>query len=362
MTGRAAPAPIGVYGATGYTGKFVARQLADRGHRPVLCGRDAGRLAEVAADLPTACETYQAGIDDLDALQCFAQRCAVVINCAGPFSRYGQPVAEAAVRAGAHYLDHTSEPDYLYGLIRELDGPARAAGSVVVPGMSFFTALADLIAHRLAAPMGPLHRVTVAYAIDGWKLTPGSLATKAARTSSAHVVYRDGRLQLLPSPSEPRFDTYRFPPTLTTRPVIADYSGTCEAVTVPRHVQTGAVDVYMTQATFFPTDDAPHNGSGPGEPRDSTQFSIVVDAYGPTDPRRSWISGVGDIYEIGALVSVEAAERLTAGKAINAGVVSPAEAFPDPELLDALVAMPFIDGGLRTEPMIAEPAALPTNT
>jgi short subunit dehydrogenase-like uncharacterized protein len=361
MTGRAAAAPIGVYGATGYTGKLVSRQLAERGHRPVLAGRDAARLASVAADLPTPCETYPAGIDDLDALQRFAQRCAVVINCAGPFSRYGQPVAQAAVRAGAHYLDHTSEPDYVYRLMRDLDAPARAAGSVVVPGMSFFTALADLIVHRLAAPMGPLQRVGVAYAIDGWKLTPGSLATKAVRTGGAHVVYRDRELQLVPPPSETRFDTYRFPPTLTARPVIADYSATCEAVTVPRHVQTAAVDVCMTKDTFFPTDDPPRNWSEPAEAQAATQFSIVVDAYSPTDHRRSWIAGAGDLYEIGALVSVEAAERLTTGAARIAGVVSPAEAFPGTELLDALAAMPFIDGGLHAEAVIPEPATVPTH-
>jgi hypothetical protein len=176
------------------------------------------------------------------------------------------------------------------------------------------------------------------------------------------VVYRDGTLQLLPRPSETRFDTYRFPPALDARPVIAEYSATCEAVTVPRHVRTRAVDVCMTKATFFPTDDAPREGSGMGKPQPATQFSIVVDAYRPTDHRRSWISGIGDIYEIGALVSVEAAERLTAGTASTAGVVSPAEAFPHPELLDALLAMPFIDGGLHTEAVVAEPAALPTNT
>ena len=341
---------IGVYGATGYTGRFVAAQLADRGHPVVLGGRDAAGLEEVASTLSADCEVQPAQVDDSAALRRFAQRCAVVINCAGPFSRFGKPVAAAAIAAGSHYLDHTSQPAYLLALMRELDGPARRSGSVLVGGMSFFTGFADLIVHRIAARTGPLRNVAVAYAVEGWQLTPGSLATAAAQSKADRVVYRDGTLQVLPPRGAPTLGDYAFPPPLGVRQVITDYAAVCEPVTVPRHTRTDAVQTYMTAATFAGTRLAPAlrlpeqpNGDGP------TRFTILVDAYDGTSGLRAWVAGTGDIYETGALISVQAAERLATGEVTTAGVLSPAEAFGADGLLDALLAMPSVDGGLREE-------------
>jgi hypothetical protein len=343
-------AGVGIYGANGYTGRFVAAELSARGHHVVLGGRDRARLAEAAESLLSASEIHPAALDDPDALRRFAERCTVVINCAGPFSRFGQPVAEAVIAAGSHYLDHTSEPAYVSRLMRELDAPARAADSVVVPGMTFYTGFADLIAHRLAESMGPLRRVAIAYAIDGWRLTPASLATAAALANSDHVVFRDDALHLRPSSAEPILAEYHFPSPIGIQPVIAEYQGCCEAVTVPRHTRTAAVETYITTATFASTglvSDAPSTTTPSAD--EATRFTTVVDAYADADHARSWIRGSGDLYRIGASISVEATERLAAGEWAATGVVSPAEAFAGTGLLDSLLAMQFVDGGLHTE-------------
>ena len=341
---------IGVYGATGYTGRFVAAELVQRGHHVILGGRDAAGLAQLAATLDAGCEVCPARIDDADALRRFAKRCAVLINCAGPFSRYGQPAAEAAIAAGAHYLDHTSEPAYVHRLMGELGRAARRAGVTVVAGMTFYTGIADLIARRLAAPMGPVSLVKIAYAIKGWQLTPASLATAAALADSDRVTYRDGTRQVSRSSSDAALAKFAFPLPVGVQPVITEYQGCCEAVTVPRHTRTAAVETCITVATFAGTDLTSHPGSPDASAHEtSTQFTTVVDAYNGTDHRRSWISGSGDLYRIGAVVSAEAAGLLAAGKGAAAGVVSPAEAFAETGLLDSLLGMSFIEGGLHTE-------------
>ena len=38
-----------LYGAYGFTGRLLAAEAVRRGHRPVLAGRDAAKLAKVAA-------------------------------------------------------------------------------------------------------------------------------------------------------------------------------------------------------------------------------------------------------------------------------------------------------------------------
>jgi NAD(P)-dependent dehydrogenase (short-subunit alcohol dehydrogenase family) len=346
---------IGVYGATGYTGRFVAAQLVERGHHVVLGGRDAVRLQDVATALPGRCEVQAAHIDDAAALRRFARRCAVVINCAGPFGEYGRPVAVAAINAGAHYLDHTSQAAYLHRLMRELDGSARAAGVVVVGGMTFFTGLADLVVHRLATGRGPLRKVSVAYAVEGWRLTPGSRATAAAHAKTDRLVYRDGALQVLAPGAGVTVGEYAFPPPIGMQQVFTEYTATCESVTVPRHTRTDAVEVCLTTATLAGTGLVPGARSAPVLPDQDRlmRFTVVVDMQSCTDAYRGWMSGVGDIYEVGAMVSVQAAERLGAGEVSATGVLSPAEAFGASGLLDALFETHFIRGGLRVERHVA---------
>jgi short subunit dehydrogenase-like uncharacterized protein len=89
--------PIAVYGATGYTGKLVARELARRELDFVLSGRSAGKLRALASDLGGDPPVRAASLDDRDALRHVLGDCAAVINCAGPFMRYGEPVVRAAV-------------------------------------------------------------------------------------------------------------------------------------------------------------------------------------------------------------------------------------------------------------------------
>jgi len=342
-------ASIGVYGATGYTGRFVAAQLAARGHHVVLGGRDAVRLRDVATTLSDQCEVQAARIDDDAALLRFAQRCAVVINCAGPFSEYGRPVVVAAITAGTHYLDHTSQAAYLHQLMREQDTAARRSGVVVIGAMSFFTSLADLIVYRLATEQASLRKVAVAYAVEGWRMTPGSLATGAVKTE--RLVHRDGALQVLAPRARVTLGEYVFPPPIGVQQVITEYTATCESVTVPRHTVTDAVEVYMTAATFAGSGLAlgVRSASEALDGDAPMRFTIVVDVQGDADQRRAWVSGVGDIYELGALISVRAAERLSAGKVSAAGVLSPAEAFGESDLLDALLRTDFLRGGLHQE-------------
>src|SRR4051812_43625221 len=105
---------IAVYGATGYTGRLVAQELARRGLEARLCGRDPAKLKAVARSLPDAGpEVRCAAIDDPRALRKAFAGASVVLSCAGPFTWYGAPVIEAAVDAGASYCDTTGEQPYM---------------------------------------------------------------------------------------------------------------------------------------------------------------------------------------------------------------------------------------------------------
>lgn len=138
-----------IYGATGYTGGLIAREAVGRGLCPALGGRHPGRLARLAHELG-GLRTRVAELGDRGALAEALRDVAVVLNAAGPFSVTAQPLVEACLAAGVHYLDVTGEVDVLAAL-EARDGEARARGVMLLPGVGFDVVPSDCLAAHVAA-------------------------------------------------------------------------------------------------------------------------------------------------------------------------------------------------------------------
>jgi short subunit dehydrogenase-like uncharacterized protein len=106
-----------VYGAYGHTGRFVVNELQRRGLVPVLSGRNAAALGKLSRELPHL-QVRVAAVDDPASLDAAALGVSAVLNCAGPFMDTALPVAAAAVRAKAHYLDVTPEQAVVQSIYR----------------------------------------------------------------------------------------------------------------------------------------------------------------------------------------------------------------------------------------------------
>lgn len=128
-----------LYGATGFTGKFAAEHITR--HWPVptrwaIAGRNYQKLSAITQDLnkinndrvPAAIEVADLNKQDLHAL---AQKTKVLINTVGPYSRYGEPVVEACVSNGTHYLDVTGETPWVVEMIKKHQEHAKASGAIV---------------------------------------------------------------------------------------------------------------------------------------------------------------------------------------------------------------------------------------
>lgn len=144
-----------VFGASGVTGRRVAVYLAERaaevGASWAVAGRDAGKLGRVLAEVGvTAPETIVADVDDPASLAAMAARTRVVLDLAGPYTLYGEPVIEACVTGGAHYVDLTGEMPFMRRTIDSFDERAQAAGVKIVSTCGF-EALPPDIAVLLAA-------------------------------------------------------------------------------------------------------------------------------------------------------------------------------------------------------------------
>ncbi len=144
-----------VFGASGVTGRRVAAYLAERaeevGARWAVAGRDPAKLERTLSEIGVvAAETIVADVGDPASLAAMASRTKVVLDLVGPYTLYGEPVIEACVANGSHYVDLTGEIPFVRRIIDAFDERARAAGVKIVQ-VCGFEALPPDLAVLLAA-------------------------------------------------------------------------------------------------------------------------------------------------------------------------------------------------------------------
>jgi short subunit dehydrogenase-like uncharacterized protein len=139
-----------VFGATGITGRGVCAHLASRagsnGCRWAAAGRDPGTIERVLGDLDVvAPETIAADVEDTASLEAMAARADVVLNMVGPYTLYGEPVIEACIAGGAHYMDLTGEMPFVRKMIERAGERAEQAGVKIVNTSGFEAMPPDLL-------------------------------------------------------------------------------------------------------------------------------------------------------------------------------------------------------------------------
>lgn len=204
-----------LYGASGYTGALAARAAAARGLSPILAGRDASKVAPLAAELGFEHRTF--ALDDPRALDAGLEGAAAVLHCAGPFSRTSKPMADACLRAGAHYLDITGEVTVFESLAAR-DAEARAAGVMLLPGVGFDVVPSDCLAAHLKRRLPTATRLALAIRGTG-RLSHGTMTTMVENIDRGGLVRRGGRLTPVPAAWRTReVDFGRGPVSVTTIP------------------------------------------------------------------------------------------------------------------------------------------------
>ena len=183
-----------VYGAYGYTGRLIAQRALERGHRPVLAGRDRARVEQLARELSLPCRVFD--LADGDRVARGLEGMSAVLHAAGPFVRTWRPMVDACIEAGAHYLDITGEIAVFEGL-HSLDRAARDAGVALLPGVGFDVVPTDCaaakVARRLVAPV----ELDLAFHARGG-ISRGTLKTAIEGLGGPGKARRDGRIVDVP--------------------------------------------------------------------------------------------------------------------------------------------------------------------
>jgi short subunit dehydrogenase-like uncharacterized protein len=131
MAGR-----IVLFGATGYTGAMTARALVARGAKPVLAARSAERLERLADELG-GLETRMADVTRPESVRALVEDRDVLISTVGPFLRWGGAAIEAAVDAGAVYIDSSGEPAFTRRAFEHYGPQAENSGASLLTAFGY---------------------------------------------------------------------------------------------------------------------------------------------------------------------------------------------------------------------------------
>ncbi|MCV2490545.1 NAD(P)H-binding protein [Geodermatophilus sp. YIM 151500] len=191
-------ARIVLLGATGYTGARTAEALVARGARPVLAGRDPGRLAPLAERLG-GLQTAVADVTRPPTVRALIGSGDVLVTTVGPFLQLGEAAVEAAVDAGAVYLDSTGEPPFVRRVFEEFGPRARESGAALLTAFGLDYVPGTLAGALALAEAGErAHRVDIGYAVQGVSgqaFSRGTFASAAGLLFAPGHAFRDGRLR-----------------------------------------------------------------------------------------------------------------------------------------------------------------------
>jgi short subunit dehydrogenase-like uncharacterized protein len=185
--------PIWVFGATGLSGRGVARELVNRGADVLLVGRDQNKLTSVSESVGGSARTRV--VADLEELirQVHVEKPAVVVNAVGPYSATTLPLARACLAAGVHYLDQANELEPVRELL-ELDAEARRKGVTLVTGAGFGVLATEALVVELRSGDRPPARAMVAAVPAVQELGSSVLASAVDAIAYGGRRYRDGQL------------------------------------------------------------------------------------------------------------------------------------------------------------------------
>jgi short subunit dehydrogenase-like uncharacterized protein len=180
-----------LYGASGYTGTLIAEAAVKAGLKPILAGRSATNIEPLAKRLGLNHRVF--ALEQRGKVEHGLAGIRLVLNAAGPFVLTAQPLAQASIATGAHYLDISGEVADFRALHR-MHERAADNGTMVLPGVGFGVLPTDCLALKLhqLLPHAAIIKLGV---ITGAGASKGTLNTLFECSKVPGFTHKRGQLQ-----------------------------------------------------------------------------------------------------------------------------------------------------------------------
>lgn len=183
-----------VYGAYGYSGALITRRAVDRGISPIIAGRRAEPLEAQATELDLEHRAFS--LEHPSIVESQLEDVDVVLNCAGPFSATAEPMLDACLESGTHYLDLAGRITTLEALAQR-DAEIAEADVTAIPAVGFDAVPTDCLAGILAESVDSPNQLTMA--LDGFgTFSPGTLKSIVETLDRPGAVRSDGVIEQVP--------------------------------------------------------------------------------------------------------------------------------------------------------------------
>lgn len=184
-----------IYGANGYTGELIVRFAAERGMKPILAGRNAAKVEELAKKHGLDFRVFT--LEETEKLESALQEVKFVLHCAGPFSVTSKPMIEACLHVKRHYLDITGEIA-VFEQMASFDQKAKETEIMIMPGVGFDVVPSDCLARHLKNRLPSATNLTLAFYGLG-RISHGTQATMTMNVGKGGAVRRNGEIVSVPT-------------------------------------------------------------------------------------------------------------------------------------------------------------------
>lgn len=315
-----------LYGATGRTGRLVLDQALERGHRPVLAGRNEASVRDLAElhalpwrafSLRESERMIHRNLSSIDLL----------VNTAGPYTATAMPLVEGALSNGADYIDVCGELQ-VFEAIAALDARATEAGVCLLPGCGFEIVPSDALALWLAERMpdaeqlelgiasensisvGTFRAATGVIAQGGFTRRNGKLQSESIGVAGPNIRFHQGERRTIRAPFPDLLTAWK----LTGIPNITTYLALPPGASLARHAGPALQGLLrfrpLRRLVNAATSFMPGTGreSETERPGNGSFWGRVTDRSGET--QEAWLR-TGEAYRFTARAVVEAIERIT---------------------------------------------------
>jgi short subunit dehydrogenase-like uncharacterized protein len=183
-----------LYGAYGYTAKLLITELLAKGIRPLLGGRNAGKLKEVATE--HGLEFVAGKAEDVAAVLKQHPGIKLLVNCAGPFADTFEGVASACIAHKVHYIDITGEIE-VFEKAAAWGAKASDAGILLMPGTGFDVVPSDCLSLHLKERMPDATALELAFYGTGG-VSRGTALTMVRGIGKGGAIRENGKIIPVP--------------------------------------------------------------------------------------------------------------------------------------------------------------------
>jgi len=306
-----------IYGATGYTGRMIAKQAKDAGLNFVIAGRNKEKLDELAKTLDVRAHAF--ALDDAEALPRHLDGITVVLNCAGPFAHTSESLMRACITQGVHYLDITAEIN-VYRLAESLHDLASTAKIMLLPGVGWDVVPTDCLAVTIAEKVHEPVRLRIALQVAG-AMSRGSALSVGEIISAGLLARVNGELT---TKTDAKTDFFDFGEgKVECAPLsFGDLVTAWHSTGIPN------IEMYVhVSGDAFPSGDLSRLPDGPSqEERAGNVARAVVEMTGVDGDIHHAVIETVNGYSYTPLAAVEAARRVLSGTS-QPGFQTPAKVF-----------------------------------